>query len=69
MERKPLAGKGLGLQLHSMEVSSADKTRGTQEAPKPTAAVRRDVDSIGGSKTVELAAENRLPSIHNQADA
>jgi putative ABC transport system substrate-binding protein len=64
-----LAGRELGLQLHSMEVSSADGYEGAfQEAIKAqSAALAVTLDSLANAnakRIADLAAKNRLPAIY-----
>ena len=68
-----LAGRELGLQLHSMEVSSADKYEGAfKEATKARSAalaVTQNPLSVSNRKQIaDLAAKNRLPAIYPQGD-
>ena len=67
-----LAARGLGLQLHSMEVTSADKFEGAfQEATKArSAALAVTLSSLINSnrrRIAELAIKNRLPSIYSDS--
>jgi putative ABC transport system substrate-binding protein len=64
-----LAGRELGLQLHSMEVSSADGYEGAfREAIKAqSAALAVTLDSLANAnakRIADLAAKNRLPAIY-----
>jgi putative tryptophan/tyrosine transport system substrate-binding protein len=64
-----LAAHELGLQLHSMEVSSADKYEGAfKEAIKarsPALAVTQSpLNNSNPKQIVDLAAKNRLPAIY-----
>src|SRR4030095_369031 len=64
-----LAGRELGLQRHSMEVSSADGYEGAfQEAIKAqSAALAVTLDSLANAnakRIADLAAKNRLPAIY-----
>jgi putative tryptophan/tyrosine transport system substrate-binding protein len=68
-----LAVQELGLQLHSMEVSSADKYEGAfKEAAKARStalAVTTGPLNNSNQKTiVDLAAKNRLPAIYSRTD-
>jgi putative tryptophan/tyrosine transport system substrate-binding protein len=68
-----LAGRELGLQLHSIEVSSADKLEGAfQEAAKArSAAVAVMAGSLGSANPkliTDLAAKHRLPAIFERRD-
>jgi putative tryptophan/tyrosine transport system substrate-binding protein len=68
-----LAGRELGLQLHSMEVSSADKL---ESAFNDAVKARSAALAVAGSpvvlsnrkRVVDLAAKNRLPSIYTRRD-
>jgi len=67
-----LSARGLGLQLHSMEVTSADKFEGAfQEATKArSAALAVTLSSLINSnrrRIAELAIKNRLPSIYSDS--
>ena len=69
MERKPTSGKELGLQLHSMEVNSADKFESEfKEAVKARSAAL--VVTAGAllatnqKQIINLAAKYRLPAIY-----
>ena len=58
--------RGLGLQLHSMEVSSADKFEG---AFKEALAVTHHQLAVSYRKQIaDLAAKNRLPAIYARGD-
>lgn len=69
MERKPTAGARTGLQLYSMEVSSADKY---EEAFKETikagstglAVTQQTLHGSNRKQITDLAANNRLPAIY-----
>jgi putative tryptophan/tyrosine transport system substrate-binding protein len=68
-----LPAKELGLQLHSMEVSSADKidTAFTAAQKAGSAALAVALCPLINShqkRIVELAAKNRLPAIYSRAD-
>ena len=68
-----LPAKELGLQLHSMEVSSADKidTAFTAAQKAGSAALAVALGPLINShqkRIVELAAKNRLPAIYSRAD-
>ena len=68
-----LAARELGLQLHSMEVSSADKYEGAfKEATKAnSAALAVAQDSLASSNLkliADLAIKNRLPAIYPRGD-
>ncbi|HEV8342378.1 MAG TPA: ABC transporter substrate-binding protein, partial [Candidatus Binatia bacterium] len=68
-----LPARELGLQLHSMEVSSADKFEGAfKEATKAGSAALAVMGSpffnSNQKQIVDLAAKNRLPAIYNQAE-
>ena len=68
-----LAARELGLQLHSMEVSSADKYEGAfKEVVKArSAALAVAQDSLAGSNLkliADLAITNRLPAIYPRGD-
>ena len=68
-----LPAKALGLQLHSMEVSSADKIDSAFTAAKKAGSTALAV-ALGPlinsqqKRIVELAAKNRLPAIYSRAD-
>jgi putative ABC transport system substrate-binding protein len=64
-----LAARELGLQLHSMEVSSADKNEGAfKEAAKARstalAVTQSPLNNSNPKQIVDLAAKNRLPAIY-----
>jgi putative ABC transport system substrate-binding protein len=64
-----LPGRDLGLQLHSMEVSSADRYESAfQEAAKAhSSALSVTLDSLANAnakRIADLAARNRLPAIY-----
>jgi putative tryptophan/tyrosine transport system substrate-binding protein len=68
-----LSARELGLQLHSMEVSSADKFEGVfQDATKArSAALAVTLNAVANSnqkRIAELAAKNRLPAIYARGD-
>ena len=68
-----LSARELGLQLHSMEVSSADKFEGAfQEATKArSAALTVTLNAVANSnqkRIAELAVKNRLPAIYARGD-
>jgi putative ABC transport system substrate-binding protein len=68
-----LAARELGLQLHSMEVSSADEyERAFKEAVKARstalAVTRSSLNNSNPKKIVDLAAKNRLPAIYPRTD-
>jgi putative ABC transport system substrate-binding protein len=68
-----LSARELGLQLHSMEVSSADKFDGAfKEATKAGSAALAVMGSpffnSNQKQIVDLAAKNRLPAIYNQGE-
>ena len=68
-----LPARELGLQLHSMEVSSADKYESAfKEATKARSAalaVTQSALAVSNEKRiVDLAAKNRLPTIYTPAD-
>jgi putative tryptophan/tyrosine transport system substrate-binding protein len=68
-----LPARELGLQLHSMEVSSADKYEGAfKEATKArSAALAVTLDLLANSnqkRITELATKNRLPAIYPRGD-
>jgi putative tryptophan/tyrosine transport system substrate-binding protein len=68
-----LAARELGLQLHSMEVSSADRFEGAfKEAIKArSAAFAATLNPVAVShqkRLAELAARNRLPAMYPRAD-
>jgi putative ABC transport system substrate-binding protein len=68
-----LAGRELGLQLHSMEVSSADKHEGAfKEAIKARSgalSVTQNALALSIQKRiVDLAVKNRLPAIYPRGD-
>jgi putative tryptophan/tyrosine transport system substrate-binding protein len=67
------SARELGLQLHSMEVSSADKYESAfKEAMKARStalAVTQHTMAVGNQKRIaELAAKNRLPAIYPRED-
>jgi putative tryptophan/tyrosine transport system substrate-binding protein len=67
------SARELGLQLHSMEVSSADKYESAfQEAMKARStalAVTQHTMAVGNRKQIaELAAKNRLPAMYPRED-
>jgi ABC-type uncharacterized transport system substrate-binding protein len=64
-----LPARGLGLQLHSMEVSSADRFEGAfKEAVKARsgalAVTQNTLAASNQKRVVDLAAKNRLPAIY-----
>ena len=66
-----LAARELGMQLHSMEVSSADKYEGAfKEAVRARsgalAVLSAPLDTSNQQQIAELAARNRLPAIYVQ---
>ena len=68
-----LAGRELGLQLHSMEVSSADKYENAfKEAAKAgsgaLAQMAGSVASANRKQIADLAAKHRLPAIFERGD-
>jgi putative tryptophan/tyrosine transport system substrate-binding protein len=68
-----LPARELGLQLHSMEISSADKIESAfQEAAKTRSAAltvtQNPVLTSRRKQVVELAAKNRLPAIYHQGE-
>ena len=68
-----LAARELGLQLHSMEVSSADKFEGAfKEATKAgsgaLAVTRGPLAASNQKQIADLAAKNRLPAIYGRGD-
>ena len=68
-----LAARELGLQLHSMEVSSADKFEGAfKEATKARSAAlavtQTALASSNQKRIAELAIKNRLPAIYPRGD-
>jgi putative ABC transport system substrate-binding protein len=68
-----LPARELGLQLHSMEVSSADKFESAFKeaikAPNAALAVTQSPLAAGNQKQVaDLAAKNRLPAIYPRGD-
>ena len=68
-----LAARELGLQLHSMEVSSADKYESAfKEATKArSAALAVTLNPLANSnqkRVVDLATKNRLPAIYARGD-
>ena len=68
-----LPARELGLQLHSMEVSSADKYEGAfKEATKARSAAlavtRSPLVGSNRKQIVDLAAKNRLPAIYPRGD-
>ena len=68
-----LAARELGLQLHSMEVSSADKFEGAfKEAIKAgsgaVAVTRGPLAASNQKQIAELAAKNRLPAIYGRGE-
>ena len=68
-----LAARELGLQLHSMEVSSADKFEGAfKEAIKAgsgaVAVTRGPLAASNQKQIADLAAKNRLPAIYGRGD-
>jgi ABC-type uncharacterized transport system substrate-binding protein len=68
-----LAAKELGLQLHSMEVSSADKFEGAfKEATKAgSAALAGTLSPLANAnqkRIADLAAKHRLPAIYPRGD-
>jgi putative ABC transport system substrate-binding protein len=68
-----LPARDLGLQLHSMEVSSADKFEGAfKEATKARSAALAVMGSpffnSNQKQIVDLAAKYRLPAIYNQGE-
>jgi len=72
-QESQLPGRELGLQLHSMEVSSADKLeaafREAIKARSAALAVTQGVRILSNLKQVaDLATKNRLPSIYSRGD-
>jgi putative tryptophan/tyrosine transport system substrate-binding protein len=68
-----LAARELGLQLHSMEVSSADKYESAfKEAIKARSAAlavtQHTLASSNQKRIVDLAAKNRLPAMYYRGD-
>ena len=68
-----LAARELGLQLHSMEVSSADKYEGAfKEATKARstalAVTQHTLASSNQKRIADLAAKNRLPAMYYRGD-
>ena len=68
-----LAARELGLQLHSMEVSSADKVDGafkdaTQARSTPLAVIQSPFTSAYQKQIAELATKYRLPAIYPRED-
>jgi len=68
-----LAARELGLQLHSIEVSSADKYEGGfKEAAKARSAAlavtQGPLNNSNQKQIVNLAAKNRLPAIYPRSD-
>jgi len=68
-----LAARELGLQLHSMEVSSADKFESAfNEAIKVRSAAltvtQNPLLTSRQKEVIDLAAKNRLPAIYHQGD-
>ena len=68
-----LPARELGLQLHSMEISSADKIESAfQEAAKARSAAltvtQNPVLSSRRKQVMDLAAKNRLPAIYHQGE-
>ena len=68
-----LPAKDLGLQLHSMEVSSADKidsafTAAQKAGSAALAVALGPLINSHQKRIVELAAKNRLPAIYSRAD-
>ena len=65
-----LSARGLGLQLHSMEVTSADKFEGAfQEATKARSAAlavtQSSLINANRRRITDLAIKNRLPAIYS----
>jgi putative ABC transport system substrate-binding protein len=72
-KERQLAGRELGLQLHSMEVSSADKYEGAfKKAAKAgsgaLAQMAGSVASANRKQIADLAAKHRLPAIFERGD-
>jgi putative tryptophan/tyrosine transport system substrate-binding protein len=68
-----LAARELGLQLHSMEVSSADKNEGAfKEATKARSTAlsvtQHTLASSNQKRIADLAAKNRLPAMYYRGD-
>jgi putative ABC transport system substrate-binding protein len=68
-----LAARELGLQLHSMAVSSADKYEGAfkeaiQARSAALAVTANPLANSNHKRVVDLAAKNRLPAIYGRAD-
>ena len=68
-----LSGRELGLQLHSMEVNSADKFESAfNEAAKArssaVAGTHASLFTTNQRRIVDLAAKNRLPAIYSRED-
>jgi ABC-type uncharacterized transport system substrate-binding protein len=73
MERKPTAGERAGLQLHSMEVSSAAKYESAfkEAAKERSGALAVAQDALAGSNLkliADLAIKNRLPAIYPRGE-
>lgn len=72
VERKPVGRTRIGLQLHSMQVSSTDKLENAfKEAARLTGRGRCPGNPIGranAKQIVALAAKNRLPAVYARRD-
>ena len=72
-QESQLAGRELGLELYSMEVSNADKYddafKGAVKARSNALAVTLNPLAVSNRKLIaDLAAQNRLPAIYPQAE-
>jgi putative ABC transport system substrate-binding protein len=72
-QESQVAAKELGLQLHSMQVSSADKLQSAfkEAAAAHSAAVvvpESSLASSHGKQIVNLAAKHRLPAVYTRRD-
>jgi putative tryptophan/tyrosine transport system substrate-binding protein len=68
-----LAARELGLQLHSMEISSADKfesafNEATKVRSAAVAGTHASLFTTNRKRIVDLAAKNRLPAIYSRED-
>jgi putative tryptophan/tyrosine transport system substrate-binding protein len=68
-----LAARELGLQLHSMEISTADKfesafNEATKARSAAVAGTHASLFTTNQKRIVDLAAKNRLPAIYSRED-
>jgi putative tryptophan/tyrosine transport system substrate-binding protein len=73
LKKSQVAARELGLQLHSMEISSADKYEGgfkeaIQARSAALAVTQHALANSNQKRIAELAAKNRLPAIYPRGD-